>query len=99
MFHSLPYYPLPIPDFRNLRDGSLQVDSEIPVKQSSAPGSSQLDSDGELWVGGRSNLPWGLPPEYYNGFKGCIQEIVVNGEELHLVDHRNGHSSTIAFCS
>ncbi|XP_070206823.1 agrin-like isoform X2 [Littorina saxatilis] len=84
---------------RNLQEGTLQVGSEIPVKSSSGAGSSQLDTDGELWVGGRSSLPWGLPQEYYQGFIGCIRRITVNGEQLHLVDHRNGHSSTIAFCS
>ena len=84
---------------RSEEDGSLQVDSEIAVRGSSDAGASQLNTDGEIWVGGRSSLPWGLPQEYYQGFTGCIQYITVNGEDLHLVDHRNGHSSTITFCS
>ncbi|XP_076451600.1 agrin-like isoform X2 [Babylonia areolata] len=84
---------------RNLREGTLEVDGETQVRSSSDEGSTQLDTDGELWVGGRSSLPWGLPQEYYEGFTGCIQDISVNGKELHLVDHRNGHSSTITFCS
>ncbi|KAL8568100.1 hypothetical protein ACOMHN_000324 [Nucella lapillus] len=84
---------------RTLQDGSLEVDGEIPVRASSGSGASQLDTDGELWVGGRASLPWGLPQEYYQGFTGCIQDISINSEELHLVDDRNGHSSTITFCS
>ncbi|XP_076472604.1 agrin-like [Babylonia areolata] len=84
---------------RTLREGWLQVDTEPPIIMSSGPGSTQLDSDGELWVGGRSQLPWGLPQEYYLGFTGCIQEVTLHGDRLHLVDNRSGHQSSVAFCS
>ncbi|PVD37045.1 hypothetical protein C0Q70_04038 [Pomacea canaliculata] len=83
---------------RDLRDGMLKVDMEPEVRLSSAEGSSQLDTDGTLWVGGKASMPLGFPQEYYDGFQGCIEEIKVNGQQLHLVDHRNGHG-TIAFCS
>lgn len=76
----------------------LKVDMEPEVRLSSAEGSSQLDTDGTLWVGGKASMPLGFPQEYYDGFQGCIEEIKVNGQQLHLVDHRNGHG-TIAFCS
>ncbi|XP_012936934.1 agrin [Aplysia californica] len=83
--------------FRQEREGSLQVDDEDPVTGFSEQGTKQLDTDGLLWIGGRSSLPWGLPT--MKNFEGCIEKVEVNGQRLHLVEDKNGHSSTIAFCS
>ena len=74
------------------------MDAETPISASSFPGSSQLDSDGQVWVGGSPNLPWGLPREYYDGFQGCLDSVIINGQPLSLLDHRNSHRSSVAFC-
>ncbi|XP_067659548.1 agrin-like isoform X2 [Haliotis asinina] len=84
---------------RELSEGRLQVDSETMLSSMSGAGASQLDTDGNLWIGGKPDLPWGLPPEYYSGFTGCIDEVMINRVDLHLVEDRETHSSTIAFCS
>ena len=39
----------------------------------------------------------GLPEDYNEGFAGCIQEVLVNEQELHLVHHRRS-SSAVNFC-
>lgn len=36
---------------REEREGSLQVDSEAPVVDTSNAGATQLDTNGELWIG------------------------------------------------
>ncbi|XP_071109970.1 agrin-like isoform X2 [Haliotis cracherodii] len=84
---------------RELSEGRLQVDDETMMSSMSGVGASQLDTDGNLWIGGKPDLPWGLPPEYYSGFTGCIDEVIINRVGLHLVEDRESHSSTIAFCS
>lgn len=38
--------------FRNEREGSLQVDEEVPVVDHSTLGADQLDTNGRLWIGG-----------------------------------------------
>ncbi|XP_041377630.1 agrin-like isoform X2 [Gigantopelta aegis] len=84
---------------RELQDGILQVDDEVAVMLSSAVGASQLDTDGQLWIGGKSILPWDLPSAYYQGFVGCVDEIKVNRGNMHLVKHRTERTMTVAFCS
>lgn len=37
---------------RNEREGSLQVDEEVPVVDHSTLGADQLDTNGRLWIGG-----------------------------------------------
>ncbi|ESO90466.1 hypothetical protein LOTGIDRAFT_123273, partial [Lottia gigantea] len=83
---------------RELRAGSLQIDNEEPITDISTMGAEQLDTDGQLWLGGKSALPFGLPNPYYSGFKGCLDSVTINRQELHLVDSRSTESSTIAFC-
>lgn len=36
---------------RNEREGSLQVDGEVPVVDQSTVGADQLDTNGRLWIG------------------------------------------------
>lgn len=38
-----------------------------------------------------------LPEDYNQGFMGCIQQVLVNDRELHLVQHRRT-SSAVNFC-
>ena len=77
----------------------LMVDNEEPIRRASNSGSTQLDTDGWLYVGGGTMVPWGLPNDYYESFSGCIESITINRQELRLVDDREGHTSTITFCS
>ncbi|XP_039611507.1 agrin isoform X5 [Polypterus senegalus] len=72
---------------RELRDGSLQVGNEAPVTGSSPLASTQLDTDGALWLGGleRLSIARKLPKAYSTGFIGCIKDVKVDNQELHLV--------------
>ncbi|XP_069117853.1 agrin-like isoform X2 [Argopecten irradians] len=84
---------------RDERQATLQVDDERPVKGMSSEGASQLDTDGNLWIGGKSSLPLGLPDQYYHGFRGCIEEVYINGRKLQMIDHRSDQRSPIVrFC-
>ncbi|XP_063091307.1 agrin isoform X8 [Cavia porcellus] len=73
---------------REQREGSLQVGNEAPVTGSSPLGSTQLDTDGALWLGGLQKLPVGqaLPKAYSTGFVGCLRDVVVSGRPLHLLE-------------
>ncbi|XP_052712788.1 agrin-like isoform X11 [Crassostrea angulata] len=86
---------------RNEREGSLQVDEEVPVVDHSTLGADQLDTNGRLWIGGKteSELPLGLPKDYYTGFVGCMRDILVDYKPLNLLENRNGQStSVIRYC-
>ncbi|XP_035881028.1 agrin isoform X1 [Phyllostomus discolor] len=73
---------------REQREGSLQVGNEAPVTGSSPLGSTQLDTDGALWLGGLARLPVGpaLPKAYGAGFVGCLRDVVVGRRALHLLE-------------
>ena len=77
------YRAIRVHSTRNKREGTLQVDNEAPLISGSDAGTQQLDTDGYLWLGGRSDLPWGLPVT--DGLEGCISEVTINGQSLHLV--------------
>lgn len=47
-------------------------------------------------TGGSPKMPRGLPPAYYQGFRGCIDSIQVENRDLNLVTH--GDSSLVRFC-
>ncbi|KAL5014686.1 hypothetical protein ScPMuIL_008956, partial [Solemya velum] len=84
---------------RDSRVGSLQVDEEAAIIDQSTDGATQLDTDGLLWLGGKRELPWGLPTEYYNVFEGCITDMYINDEKLKLFDDiQNKENSKIEFC-
>lgn len=46
-------------------------------------------------TGGSTKLPTGLPSNYYQGFNGCVQSIVINKIPLHHVMTGN---EAIKFC-
>ncbi|XP_053308487.1 agrin isoform X3 [Spea bombifrons] len=73
---------------RNNRDGILQVGNEAPVFGSSPLGAKQLDTDGALWLGGieKLSVSYKLPKAYSTGFIGCIKDVHVDQQELHLVE-------------
>ncbi|XP_056008873.1 LOW QUALITY PROTEIN: agrin-like [Ostrea edulis] len=84
---------------RNERVGSLQVDGENAVVDQSTVGADQLDTNGRLWIGGKTELPLGLPKDYYTGFIGCMKDILIDYRSLHLLENRNGQStSLIKYC-
>ncbi|XP_060930719.1 agrin isoform X2 [Limanda limanda] len=85
---------------RALRDGSLQVGNEAAITGSSPLASTQLDTDGALWLGGLEELAVArrLPKAYSTGFVGCIKDVVVDGVELHLVEDAL-NSPKILHCS
>uniref|UniRef100_A0A8B9E4M8 Agrin n=1 Tax=Anser cygnoides TaxID=8845 RepID=A0A8B9E4M8_ANSCY len=82
------------------REGSLQVGNEAPVSGSSPLGATQLDTDGALWLGGMEKLSVAhkLPKAYSTGFVGCIRDVVVDRQELHLVEDAL-NNPTILHCS
>ncbi|XP_064610786.1 agrin-like isoform X2 [Liolophura sinensis] len=84
---------------REKRVGTLTVDDENPISGISLEGASQLDTDGVLWIGGRADLPQGLPKEYGDGFRGCIKDIVIDNQSLHLVNDRTFGVGRISFCA
>nr|XP_014340062.1 PREDICTED: agrin [Latimeria chalumnae] len=85
---------------RRHRDGSLQVGNEAPVTGSSPLRATQLDTDGALWLGGIEKLSVAhkLPKAYSTGFVGCIKDVVVDRQELHLVEDAL-NNPTILHCS
>ncbi|KAJ6658757.1 hypothetical protein lerEdw1_019678, partial [Lerista edwardsae] len=90
----------PIKAYRVHRDGSLQVGNEAPILGSSPLGATQLDTDGALWLGGLEKLSVAhkLPKAYTTGFVGCIRDVVVDRQELHLVEDAL-NNPTILHCS
>ncbi|KAL1478097.1 hypothetical protein MTO96_035228, partial [Rhipicephalus appendiculatus] len=69
---------------RQGRLATLVVDGSKPLTSNAAPGATQLNTDGLLWLGGCPKLPPGLPAALYLGFVGCIHEATVDGRELAL---------------
>uniref|UniRef100_A0A452IZZ2 Agrin n=1 Tax=Gopherus agassizii TaxID=38772 RepID=A0A452IZZ2_9SAUR len=86
--------------YRVHRDGSLQVGNEAPITGSSPLGATQLDTDGALWLGGIEKLSVAhkLPKAYSTGFIGCIRDVIVDRQELHLVEDAL-NNQTILHCS
>jgi hypothetical protein len=85
--------------FRDNRIAQLSVDQEMPsVSGVSSPGADTLDTDGQLWIGGSTSLPRGLPEAYHNGFTGCIEYVRINDEPLDLDRHRNSFD-IVSFCN
>ncbi|GFO16216.1 agrin [Plakobranchus ocellatus] len=86
---------------RRKREGTLQVDDEDPVVSVSESGTQQLDTDGLLWLGGRNNVPFGLP--ITQNLYGCISEVQINGQSLHLVKDKMpdtmSESTAFTFCA
>uniref|UniRef100_A0A8C3PNT1 Agrin n=1 Tax=Calidris pygmaea TaxID=425635 RepID=A0A8C3PNT1_9CHAR len=86
--------------YRVQREGSLQVGNEAPIAGSSPLGATQLDTDGALWLGGMEKLSVAhkLPKAYSTGFIGCIRDVIVDRQELHLVEDAL-NNPTILHCS
>ncbi|KAM4651283.1 agrin isoform 2-T2 [Discoglossus pictus] len=85
---------------RNNRDGILQVGNEAPVFGSSPFGAKQLDTDGALWLGGmeRLSVSYKLPKAYSTGFIGCLKDVIIDQQELHLVEDAL-NNPPILYCS
>nr|XP_020637908.1 agrin isoform X3 [Pogona vitticeps] len=86
--------------FRVHREGSLQVGNEAPITGSSPLGATQLDTDGALWLGGLEKLGVShkLPKAYSTGYVGCIRDVIVDRQELHLVEDAL-NNPTVLQCS
>ena len=84
-------------NYRDRRKGQLTVDASSPVEGVSQDGASQLDTDGTLWVGGSRSPPRGLPIEYYLGFEGCIDSIVIDDTSLDMSADRIS-TSQVEYC-
>ncbi|XP_071840529.1 agrin-like isoform X4 [Apostichopus japonicus] len=84
---------------RYVRDGTLHVDDEDPVLDSSNPGASQLNTDGALYVGGAPHVPpKKLPRGFETNFVGCIGDIRIEDQQLHMFyDVKSSHPES--FCS
>ncbi|KAK3873150.1 hypothetical protein Pcinc_021789, partial [Petrolisthes cinctipes] len=74
---------------RRKRLGVLRVDQERPVKGVADRGSTTLNTNGKLWIGGSPKIPDGLPTAYYQGFQGCIDSIQVENRDLNLLRQRD----------
>ncbi|ELU10834.1 hypothetical protein CAPTEDRAFT_223648 [Capitella teleta] len=82
---------------RDERSASLQVDNGDVIYGSSKEGANQLDTNGDLWIGGSRNPPEGLPKSYRSGFVGCIESVYVNDSPLDL-DTDRVNFSPLNFC-
>ncbi|XP_022257309.1 agrin-like isoform X2 [Limulus polyphemus] len=80
---------------RRERLGTLRVDDGPLVSATSEPGATELNTDGVLWLGGSPGLPTGLPVQYYSGFNGCIESVLVDGDPLYIIMHGSG---AVQFC-
>ncbi|XP_072011994.1 agrin isoform X5 [Engystomops pustulosus] len=85
---------------RNNRDGILHVGNEAPVFGSSPLGAKQLDTDGALWLGGIEKLSVShkLPKAYSTGYIGCMKDVLIDHQELHLVEDAL-NNPPILYCS
>ena len=72
---------------RDRRKGVLTVDGES-ASGVSTDGVSQLDTDGDLWLGGSLSPPQGLPSHYYTNFVGCVASVVVSDVTLDMTSQR-----------
>ena len=81
---------------RDKRKGTLEIDGGVPVSSVSLEGATQLDTDGNLWLGGADAVPAGLPDHYYIGYTGCIDKVYIGDQELVLV--KNPLASPLTVC-
>lgn len=81
---------------RKRRVGILQVDKNRPVRGKSAKGATVLNTDGNIWIGGKHSLPTGLPSQYYHGYVGCVKKVKVFRRRLDLLRH--GDNSNVQLC-
>ncbi|XP_066966425.1 agrin-like [Macrobrachium rosenbergii] len=81
---------------RRWRRVLLKVDNHRPVRGRALRGPSTLHTDGNLWIGGQRTLPSHLGPAFHTGFRGCVDRLLVDGRELHLVHH--AASRHLQFC-
>ncbi|XP_068096834.1 agrin isoform X5 [Hyperolius riggenbachi] len=85
---------------RDNKDGTLQVGNEAPVFNSSPFGSTQLDTDGALFLGGveKLSVSYKLHKAYSTSFIGCIKDVLIDRKELHIVEDAV-NSPPILYCS
>ncbi|KAG8193219.1 hypothetical protein JTE90_005566 [Oedothorax gibbosus] len=88
MWHSVTF-------LRKKRLGEIRVDKHFVVSNSSISGTADLNTDGALWIGGSSTIPPGLPSDYYNGFVGCVDSIIVDKNPIH---HILSSKKNITYC-
>ncbi|XP_041425259.1 agrin isoform X3 [Xenopus laevis] len=85
---------------RDNRDGILHVGNEAPVHGSSPLGVKELETDGALWLGGieKLSMSYKLPKAYSTGFIGCMKDVLVDQQELHLEEDAL-NKPPILYCS
>ena len=81
---------------RDRRKGELTVDG-TSVSGVSADGVTQLDTDGDLWIGGSPSPPQGLPAHYYTNFEGCIASVTIIDVTLDMAAQRLS-TSQVEYC-
>ncbi|OQV20149.1 Agrin [Hypsibius exemplaris] len=67
---------------RKKRSGILQVDDEKPQSGTSTPGTTVLNTNGKMLIGGSMEMPPGFSSGYYQGFNGCLTALSVDGKAL-----------------
>ncbi|GAU97955.1 hypothetical protein RvY_09170 [Ramazzottius varieornatus] len=66
---------------RKKHTGSLAVDGEKHTK-ALTHGPTALHTDGKLYIGGFADVPNGFAASYYQGFRGCLTDVVVSHDHL-----------------
>ncbi|XP_073426231.1 basement membrane-specific heparan sulfate proteoglycan core protein isoform X5 [Dendrobates tinctorius] len=87
-------YPIPISLgefhtvtlYRNLNQGSLVVDNQMPVNGSSQGKFQGLDLNEELYLGGYPNFEAVSKTDLSRGFVGCVRQLIIQGEEVIFKD-------------
>ncbi|ROT85444.1 hypothetical protein C7M84_014047 [Penaeus vannamei] len=81
---------------RRWRRALLKVDNHRPVRGRAPKGASSLRTDPDLWIGGYGAVPPHLGHAFQTGFRGCVDRVLVDGRDVHLVHH--AASRYLQFC-
>ncbi|XP_055334862.1 agrin-like [Paramacrobiotus metropolitanus] len=66
------------------RWGSLQVDDETARTKTSSPGATALNTNGNIYIGGSTDLHQEIPASYHHGFEGCLEHFYIENQQLSL---------------
>ncbi|KAJ7379699.1 Basement membrane-specific heparan sulfate proteoglycan core protein [Desmophyllum pertusum] len=76
--------------FRSYKEGSLKVDNEEPVNGTSAEGSSGLNIQGPIFIGGGDNILDMTNSKFDTGFTGCVRNVYFKTRKLKLQGDASG---------
>ncbi|XP_078373536.1 basement membrane-specific heparan sulfate proteoglycan core protein-like [Oculina patagonica] len=70
--------------FRSYKEGSLKVDDEEPVNGTSAEGSSGLNIQGSIFIGGGDNIVEMTNNKFDTGYTGCVRRVYFKTRKINL---------------